>query len=253
MASTIESSRRKYDTVQLFVTCLVDAFYPQVGIAVVKLLEGLGFTVAFPAAQTCCGQPHFNSGLTGDARRMARHTVNTLAAVEGYIVLPSGSCTDMIVHHYEALFVDEPAYREQWAGVRERTFELTQFLVDELGITRLRASCPGRGTYHPSCHGLRNLGLRSQAPALLAEVDGLEMVELPEADICCGFGGLFAVKMSPISGAMLERKLDQVEATGADTLIGGDVSCLMHMAGGLQKRKRALQVRHIAEILAGEE
>lgn len=237
---------------QLFVTCLVDSFYPDVGMATVNLLEQQGFTVQFPEQQTCCGQPVFNAGHWDEARQMARHTLDLLAQTEGPIVIPSGSCTDMMIHHYHELFHDDPVYQDKLAAIADRTFELTQFLVDVLKLTDVGAHCNGCATYHPSCHGLRNLDLREQARTLLTNVEGLQIVELPEAEECCGFGGLFAVKMSDISGVMLNRKLNHVESTDADVLIGGDVSCLMHMAGGLQKRGSNIQVKHIAEVLGGE-
>lgn len=239
-------------TVQLFVTCLVNAFYPDVGMATVEILQAQGLRVEFPLAQTCCGQPAFNGGFHDEARALAKHTIDVLAATTGPIVLPSGSCTDMIVHHYQELLGDDPGYGPKVTAVAARTTELTQFLVDVLGVTDLGAAGNGRLAYHHSCHGLRNLGLHDQAAQLLDHVDGVEQVDLPEATECCGFGGLFAVKMGDISGAMLARKLDSVEASGADTLVGGDVSCLMHMAGGLEKRGSSVCVKHIAEVLRGK-
>ncbi len=236
-------------TVQLFVTCLVDSFYPQVGLATAALLKKQGYTVAFPLNQTCCGQPAFNAGHWSEAKVMAQHTLDVLAETEGPIILPSGSCTAMITHHFKEVLGDDPVYTQKLQNVTERTYELTQFLVDELGLQDVGAHCQGCVTYHPSCHGLRGLGLREQAHALLNNVEGLQTAELPDAENCCGFGGLFAVKMSDISGAMLKRKLDNIEASGADTLVGGDVSCLMHLAGGLKKRGSQVQVKHIAEVL----
>ncbi|RME41628.1 MAG: (Fe-S)-binding protein [Caldilineae bacterium] len=238
--------------VQLLVTCLVDAFFPQVGMATVKVLERCGLKVQFPAGQTCCGQPAFNGGLWDDARAMARHTLNVLSATEGPIVLPSASCAEMIRRHYRDLFAGDASRARQAEAVAGRTYELTQFLVDVLGMADVGGRCAGCAVYHPSCHGLRGLNLRSQPHTLLANVKGLTLTELPEAETCCGFGGLFAVKMSDLSGAMLERKLDNIEASGAEMVIATDVSCLMHIGGGLQKRGRAVQTRHIAEVLAGE-
>ncbi len=237
----------------LFVTCLVNGFFPAVGEATATLLERAGDDVEVPAAQTCCGQPAFNVGMHEEARAMAAHTLDVLDATAGPIVLPSGSCTDMIVHHYRELFADDPDRLEQVDRVAGRTFELTQYLVDEKGRSDLDASCDGCvATYHPSCHGLRNLGLRSQAEALLDEVDGLERVPLPDAENCCGFGGLFSVEMPEVSAAMMDTKLDNVVASGAELLVGGDVSCLMHLAGGLRRRGSSVRVRHIAEVLADD-
>ncbi len=237
-------------TVQLFVTCLVDAFYPEVGMAVVDLLERQGLTVEFPFEQTCCGQPAFNGGLWNDARAMARHTLDVLDGTDGPIVVPSGSCTDMIVNHYPELFTADPEYAAKAKRVAQRTFEFTQFLVDQLGVVDVQAMGQGTAAYHASCHGLRNLDIYRQPKQLLARVEGQKTVDLPGETECCGFGGLFAVKMSDLSGAMLARKLDNIEASGADTVVATDVSCLMHMAGGLQKRGSPVQTKHIAEVLA---
>lgn len=237
-------------TVQLLVTCLVDAFAPQVGEAVVRLLERLGVTVEFPLDQTCCGQPAFNAGFHAEARKMAAHTLSLLDATDGPIVLPSGSCTDMIVHHAPELFADDPKRLAMATRVAERTRELTAFLVDDLGLADVGAAGSGTCTLHHSCHGLRNLGIESQPATLLDGVEGLERIELEDATECCGFGGLFALEMPDVSVAMLEAKLDSIETSGADVVVGGDISCLMHIAGGLHRRESPVQVRHIAEILA---
>jgi len=237
-------------TVQLFVTCLVDAFAPQVGEAVVDLLERLGMTVEFPFDQTCCGQPAFNAGFQNEARDMAVHTLQVLDATEGTIVLPSGSCADMIIHHTPELVADDPGLAEMASRVAARTRELTSFLVDDLGITDVGAAADGTCAIHHSCHGLRNLGIKSQPEQLIDAVDGINRVELADATECCGFGGMFALEMPDVSTAMLAKKLDAIEASGADTVVGGDISCLMHIAGGLHRRESAVEVRHIAEILA---
>lgn len=239
--------------VQLFVTCLVDAFYHRVGAATVTVLERLGWTVEFPRDQTCCGQPAFNAGFTNEARSMAVHTLDVLDATEGPIVLPSGSCAEMIIEHIPHLVKEDPVQMARAERVAGRTHELTSFLVDELGVTDVAAAGSGSITYHPSCHGLRGLGLTTQPKELLDAIDGSERIDLPDAEECCGFGGLFAIKMPDVSGAMLATKLDNVEASGADVLVGGDVSCLMHMEGGLRKRGNTnIKVCHIAELLAGQ-
>lgn len=241
-------------TVQLFVTCLVDKFFPETGLATVEILERLGLTVEFPQDQTCCGQPAFNGGFWDDARAMARHTINVLSGSEAPIVVPSGSCADMIVHHFPELLAGDPTYAAKAREIAGRTYELTQFLVDGLGVTDVQAAGPGsRVAYHASCHGLRGLGLRAQPRELLDHIAGLEQQALAEAETCCGFGGLFAVKMGDISGAMLARKLDNIEASGADVVTGTDVSCLMHIAGGLRRRGSRIQVKHLAELLRGDE
>lgn len=237
-------------TVQLFVTCLVDGFAPEVGEATVSVLERAGCAVEFPHDQTCCGQPAYNAGLADDAAAMAARTVRTLDQTEGWIVLPSGSCADMLVHHTPRLLEGTP-WEEPARRVAARVRELTQFIVDELGITDLGLSCDGCSVvYHPSCHGFRNLGIRAQAEALLDGVGGLERKTAHEPEQCCGFGGLFAVEMPELSAAIMNSKLDDLEQTGATTVVGGDVSCLMHMEGGLRRRRSGLKVRHIAEVLA---
>jgi L-lactate dehydrogenase complex protein LldE len=237
--------------VQLLVTCLIDRFYPETGEAVVDVLERLGLEVEFPEAQTCCGQPAFNSGYTNEARALARHTLDVLSASDAPVVVPSGSCGDMVIHQYEALFADQPVYAEKARALSHRTFELTQFLVDVMGVTDIGASADGRLAYHACCHGLRGLNVRTQPTALLGAVRKADVCPLEEAEVCCGFGGLFAVKMADISGGMLARKLDKIEASGADTIVVTDVSCGMHMNGGLHRRGSRVRVRHLAEILAG--
>ena len=237
-------------TVQLLATCLVDQFYPQVGLAAADVLARAGLEVQVPAGQTCCGQPAFNAGHHHEARLMAGHAVDVLSQSEAPIVVPSGSCADMLIHQAPALLAHDDRYGPRAAAVAARTYEFTQFLVDILGKTQCGACAREALTYHPSCHGLRGLGVREQPIALLDAVRGVDRRVLPDADTCCGFGGLFAVKMSAISGAMLDRKLDAIEAAGAPVVVATDVSCLMHIAGGLRRRGSAVAVRHIAEVLA---
>jgi len=236
-------------TVQLVVTCLVDALAPQVGRATVTVLERAGCQVEFLAGQTCCGQPAFNVGMLTEARRMAGHTLDLLDVTQGPVVVPSGSCAAMMTRHYGELFAATD--REQQAErVGSRVRELSQFLVDDLG-TGLRASCDGcLVAYHHSCHGLRSLRLRHQAEVLLSEV---EMAELEGSEECCGFGGVFAVEMPAVSAAIMNEKLDRIEASGANILVGGDVSCLMHLEGGLRRRNSKIAVKHVAEALAGDD
>jgi L-lactate dehydrogenase complex protein LldE len=244
--------KNEIKTVQLFVTCLIDNFFPDVGFAVVEILEELGLAVEFPQTQTCCGQPAFNGGFWDDARAMARYTIDVLSRSEAPIVVPSGSCAEMIIHHYPEILAGDATYASKARAVATRTYEFSQFLVDVLGVTDLQARAGGRLTYHSSCHGLRGLGLKAQPQQLLDNVSGVERKALPGAEECCGFGGLFAVKMSDISGAILQRKLDNIESTGADTVVGIDVSCLMQIAGGLHRRGSQVQVKHLAEVLRGE-
>lgn len=236
-------------TVQLFVTCLVDGFFPDVGAATVRVLEAAGYDVAFPVDQTCCGQPAHNAGFADEAAAMAGHTVAVLDATSGPIVVPSGSCAAMIIHHAPALLAGDPEMRAAAARVAERTHELTSFLVDVAGVTATGGRCSATATFHDSCHGLRNLGVHEQPRRLLAEVSDLSMTPLEGADECCGFGGLFSVEMPEVSAAMMRTKLDNVEATGAALLVGGDVSCLMHLGGGLRRRGSPIEVRHVAELL----
>lgn len=237
-------------TVQLFVTCLVDAFFPNVGVATVKLLERAGCAVEFPADQTCCGQPAFNAGHNEEAGRMVRHILDVLDTTEGPIVLPSGSCAEMMMHHAPDLMKGDDGYRDKAQRVAARIQELMQFLSKRAGDVGADSDFEGTMTYHPSCHGLRGLGLRDEPSTLLERVPGAVCVPLPDAEECCGFGGMFAVKMPDVSGAILDTKLDNVEASGADYLVGGDVSCLMHMGGGLRRRGAPIEIRHVAEVLA---
>ena len=237
-------------TVQLFATCLIEALRPEAGIAVVQVLERLGVAVEYPDGQTCCGQPAFNAGAWDDARAMARHTLAVLARSDAPIVVPSGSCADMIVHHYPEILAGDPKYGPLAQAVAARTYEFTQFVVEQLGVTDLGARFQGKVAYHPSCHLLRGLGVTEAPRRLLAHVHDAEVIDLPGAEECCGFGGLFAVKMSDISGAMLQRKLDAIERAGAQIVAGCDVSCLLHIGGGLHRRGAPVDTRHLAELLA---
>jgi L-lactate dehydrogenase complex protein LldE len=241
----------KHQTVQLFGTCLIETMRPEAGQAVLRILESLNIAVEFPDGQTCCGQPAFNAGAWDDARAMARHTLDVFARSSSPIIVPSGSCCSMIVRHYPELLEGDSRYGSLARETASRTYEFTQFLVHALNVTSLHARWPERITYHSSCHLLRGLGIDKEPRSLLAQVDGAELVELPGATQCCGFGGIFAIKMSELSGAMLRRKLDNIESTGAQTLVGCDVSCLLHIAGGLRRRGSKISTRYIAEILAG--
>ena len=238
--------------VQLFATCLVEAVRPEAGVAVVAVLEKLGLAVEYPKGQTCCGQPAFNAGAWDEARAMARHMLDVLSRSDAPVVVPSGSCADMMIHHYPELFAGDPQYGPLAESVAAHTYEFTQFIVDVVGFSDVGARFEGRVAYHPSCHLLRGLGVRHAPRRLLANVRGAEIVDLPGAEECCGFGGLFAVKMSDISGAMLKRKLDHVEQCGAQVVVGCDVSCLMHIGGGLHRRGSAVVTKHLAELLADE-
>ncbi len=237
-------------TVGLFVTCLVDMFRPSVGFAAVKLLEDAGCRVVVPDVQTCCGQPAYNSGDRGDARAVARQVI---AAFEGFdhVVVPSGSCGGMIAHHFPGLFDDDRPMRQRAEALAAKTHELMSFLVDVLGVRRVAARCDATVTYHDSCSGLRELGIKAQPRTLLAGVAGLKLAEMANPEVCCGFGGTFCVKYPDISNAMLIDKTADIAGTGADTLLAGDLGCLMNMAGKLQREGKAVRVRHAAEVLAG--
>lgn len=237
-------------TVGLFVTCLVDMFRPSVGFAAVKLLEDAGCRVVVPDVQTCCGQPAYNSGDRADARAVARQVI---AAFEGFdhVVAPSGSCGGMIAHHFPALFDDDAAMQARAEALAGKTHELVSFLVDVLGVRHVDARLDATVTYHDSCSGLRELGVKAQPRALLSGIAGLKLAEMANPEVCCGFGGTFCVKYPDISNAMLADKTRDIAATGADTLLAGDLGCLMNMAGKLQRLGSSVRVRHIAEVLAG--
>jgi L-lactate dehydrogenase complex protein LldE len=236
--------------VALLVTCLVDLFRPSVGFAAVKLLEDTGCVVAVPRAQTCCGQPAYNSGDKDDAKAIARQVIAAFAGYD-YVVVPSGSCAGMVKVHYPELFADESPMREKAEELAARTWELVSFLVDARGVKSVAASCPQSVTYHDSCSGLRELGVKTQPRQLLVSVDGLTLKELPGADICCGFGGTFAVKYPEISGKMASDKIADIAATGADCVLAGDLGCLLQIAGRLSRAGSGVETRHIAEVLAG--
>ena len=235
----------------LMITCLGDMFFPEVGVAMVKLLRRLGVTVDFPDGQTCCGMPLFNSGFHHDAALVAARTVKLFERSE-HVVVPSGSCAWMVKTEYPGLLKDDPALRSQAEALARRTHELSQFLVNVLGVTSIDSSFEGRVTYHDSCHLLRGLGESASPRALLRGVPGVELVELPGADQCCGFGGSFSVRLPEVSSAILDRKLANVESTGADCLVACDAGCLMQMGGGLTRRGSVVKGVHLAQVLAGE-
>ena len=235
--------------VALFVTCLVDQLWPSVGVGAVEVLRRVGCTVEFDEAQTCCGQPAFNTGYRPEARALAMRFIEILESSQAEaIVSPSGSCTAM-VHHYEELFEDR-AWRARARAVAERTYELSSFLVRRLGVDDVGASFCGRLTWHDACHGLRELGVRDEPRRLLRNVRGVELVELPGADTCCGFGGTFSVKYPEISVAMVNQKLSAIEAAGVDVVVAGDASCLMQIEGRLSRTGSRVRAMHLAEVLA---
>jgi L-lactate dehydrogenase complex protein LldE len=239
-----------YKPVSLFVTCIIDMIYPQTGISVVEVLEHLGVEVRFPMGQTCCGQPAFNSGFWGDAKEVAKQFLTAFAGAE-VIVSPSGSCASMVRHYYPELFKDDPEWRERAVWAASITWEFSEYVVDGLGITDLGAKLPPtRVAFHDACHGLRLMHLKDQARQLAANVEGVTVTDLAGADQCCGFGGLFAVKMPEVSGAMLERKTANIETSDADVVVTGDCSCLTQMNGGLSRQQKQKRVIHLADLLA---
>ncbi len=240
-------------SVQLFATCLIETLRPEAGMAVVRVLERRGLTVEFPEGQTCCGQPAFNGGAWDDARALARHTLDVFRRSDAPIVVPSGSCAAFLIHQVPILFKDDPQYGPLAREIASRTYEFSQFVVDVLDAADLAARFEGAVTYHASCHLLRELGIDRQPRALLDNLQGARVVDLPGVAECCGFGGLFAVKMSDISGAMLRRKVEAIESTGAQTVVGCDVSCLLNIGGALHRCGSTVQTRHLAELLAGDD
>ncbi|HXM00597.1 MAG TPA: (Fe-S)-binding protein [Rhizomicrobium sp.] len=235
--------------VGLFVTCLVDLARPQVGFAAVKLLEAAGCSVEVPRAQTCCGQPAWNAGADKDAADIARQVI---ALFEGfdYVVAPSGSCAGMLRKHYPEVLANDPAWSPRANALAAKSHELVSFLVRECGMERVAAACATRACYHDSCSSLREMKVKDEPRKLLGTVEGLSLAELKEPEICCGFGGLFSVKYPEISERMADDKIADARATGAKTLIGADLGCLLHLAGRMERRGTAMRVRHVAEVLA---
>jgi L-lactate dehydrogenase complex protein LldE len=238
-------------TVSLFTTCLVQGLYPQVIEASVEVLTRAGCEVTIPNSQTCCGQAPFNAGLVAETRRLAMKALDDLEG-DAPIVVPSGSCADMLTHHLPHLFADEPGLYARAKAVSNRVRELSSFLVDHLGVTDIGARFDATVAFHNSCHGMRNLGLGRQATALLANVESLQLVSLSRPEECCGFGGLFSVELPEVSAAIMTSKLNDLEASGAQYVVGGDASCLLHLAGGLHRRQSSIGVKHLAEILASQ-
>ena len=236
--------------VALFVSCLVDLFRPSAGFAAVKLLERLGAEVVVPPAQTCCGQPAYNSGDFNTARELARPLVDALAFYD-HVVVPSGSCAGMLITHYPELFQAEPLWQAKAETLAARTRELSAFLAEHGGDDFIDASFAGKVAMHDSCSSRRELGVLDQPRALLGQVSGLEPVELKDAETCCGFGGTFCVKYPDISGRMVSDKAEAVAASGADVLVSGDIGCLMNIAGRLKRMGSPVRVYHLAEVLAG--
>ena len=236
--------------VGFFVTCTVDLFRPSAGFASIKLLEDAGCTVTVPPSQTCCGQPAYNSGDMRDAKSIAKAVIASFEEFE-YVVAPSGSCAGMLCRHYPELLKDDPDWAERASSLGARTYELTSFLTDVCGVTGVDVTLEADVTYHDSCSSYREMNVKSQPRKLLESVKGLSLKELEDQEACCGFGGLFSVKYDEISDRIVGRKTDDIKNTGAGVLVGGDLGCLMNIAGKLKRQGQDVEVRHVAEVLAG--
>ncbi len=248
MPDPMNAGERKPILVGLFATCLVDLIRPRVGFASAKLLEDAGCKVEVPQ-QTCCGQPAFNAGDRKTARELAAQAIEAFERYD-YVVLPSGSCAGQVILHYPELFEGDAAWDARAKRLAAKTFELTVFLNDVLKV-RLKTRFDGAVTYHDSCSGLRELGIQKQPRKLLSGIEGLSLIEMKDPDVCCGFGGTFCVKYPDVSNKIVEKKAANVAASGATTLLAGDLGCLMNMAGKLSREGREIRVRHVAEVLAG--
>ena len=235
--------------VALFATCIVDQVFPRVGLAVADVLERIGYTVDFPEAQTCCGQPAFNSGYREEAGRVARHFLNTFRDAD-YVVVPSGSCTSMITHHYAQVFAEDPALLAEIHRMEARVWEFSKFLLEVAKVDDVGASFEGAVTYHDSCHALREMGVKAGPRLLLSKVRGLTMHETDTAEECCGFGGTFSVKFPDVSGGMARTKIDSILKTPAKFVVSIDSSCLMQLEGALRRAGSGIRTMHLAEVLA---
>ena len=234
----------------LFVTCIIDQLYPQVGVSAVRVLRRLGVEVDFPLEQTCCGQPLYNAGFADQSRKLARRVLTSFRDSQ-YVVVPSGSCGAMMRVFFQDLFSDDPDLHQEAVKLSAKVYEFSEFLVGVLGVEDLAAEYPATATYHASCHLLRELEVKDAPLTLLHRVRNLQLNELPQVESCCGFGGTFSVKFPHISEAMLADKVDNVMSTNADTLISCDMGCLMHIEGALSRRGLGVEVRHLAQVLDG--
>lgn len=239
--------------VSLFITCLVDQLYPNVGVSMVEVLRRIGCEVIFDQRQTCCGQPAFNTGYRREAQKFARRFIEIFESSDAdAIVAPSGSCTAMVKHFHD-LFQDDEGWRERSENIAAKTHELAGFLVNVLKIVDVDARTSGRYTWHDACHGLRELQLRDEPRVLLKNVKGLEFVEMTNADVCCGFGGTFSVKYPEISSGILDNKIESIERASVDAVVSGDASCLMQIGGRLSRLGSKVKTMHLAEVLALQE
>lgn len=250
------ASSEKKERVYLFVSCLVDNFFPEVGEAAVKVLSDMGFEVEFPEKQTCCGQPAFNSGYRADAVKVARHFLDVFDPADGAVVCPSGSCASMVKNYYAELFRDDPENLSRAEKIRSGVHEFSEFVWARAGegAPPFRSAYRGRVTFHDSCHALRELGISSQPREILNSLEGVELVEMEMAQACCGFGGAFSLKYPEVSKSMLREKTDSIMASGAGAVVSTDMGCLMNIKGLASREKLPVKVLHLAELLAfGEE
>lgn len=247
----METSNKNKPKVGLFVTCLVDLFRPSVGFSAVKLIEDAGCEIEVPMAQTCCGQPAYNSGDKASTREIACQVLELFEGFD-YVVAPSGSCASMIKKHYIELFQESDPMYQRMRALADKTYELVSFLSDIMFVTQTIDHLDASVTYHDSCSGLRELGVEKQPRKLLNGIKDLSIKEMKDSDVCCGFGGTFCVKYSDISNSIVEKKTQSIKDTGADMLLAGDMGCLMNMAGKLKREGSDIEVRHVAEILAGK-
>jgi L-lactate dehydrogenase complex protein LldE len=245
-----EAKAVRQPRVGLFATCLVDLFRPSVGFASVKLLQDAGCEVHVPVAQTCCGQPAYNTGDRADTREIAEQVIEAFEGFD-FIVAPSGSCASMLKKHYPGLFAGDAAWEKRAKAFSGKCHELISFLTDVMMVRDTGAALEAKITYHDSCSGLRELGIKEQPRKLLSNVSGVEVREMTDSDVCCGFGGTFCVKYSDISNAIVTKKVGNIDTSGADLLLAGDLGCLMNMAGKLKRQGSDVEVRHVAEVLAG--
>lgn len=247
----METSNKNKPKVGLFVTCLVDLFRPSVGFSAIKLIENAGCDIDVPMAQTCCGQPAYNNGDKASTREIALQVLNLFEDFD-YVVAPSGSCASMIKKHYVELFEESDPRHKRMIALANKTHELVSFLTDVMFVTQTIDTLDKSVTYHDSCSGLRELGIEKQPRKLLSGIKNLDIKEMKDSDVCCGFGGTFCVKYSDISNSIVEKKTQSIKDTEADMLLAGDMGCLMNMAGKLKREGSDIEVRHVAEVLAGK-
>jgi L-lactate dehydrogenase complex protein LldE len=238
--------------VNLFVTCLVDQFFPEVGIDILKIMRRSKVEVYFPVEQTCCGQPAFNNGFWQEARGLAKRFILLFEKAD-LIVIPSGSCASMVKIFYPVLFKDDPTLLAKAQELSRKVYEFSEFLVKILGIETVDSTYKGKITYHDSCHLLRELEIYKEPRKLLRAIKGIDLIAMEKSEACCGFGGMFSIKNPGISTAILQEKIDNIRATGAETIVANDAGCLMHIAGGLSRQNLIIKTRHIAQILAADE